>query len=109
MHLNYETENGGVRVLIERIPFYRGWGVDFFLVDRANNTVRVATGLAWSVVTPGERTEPTFSLSDDRSQNLMDALWGAGFRPSEGTGSAGAMAAVQAHLADMRRLVFDTK
>jgi hypothetical protein len=53
-----------------------------------------------------EHPEPTLSLRQDEAQQLMDELWRVGLRPSEGTGSAGAMAAVQAHLADMRTLVF---
>lgn len=48
---------------------------------------------------------PTLSLAPDEAQQLMDELWHCGLRPSEGTGSAGALAAVQAHLADTRKLV----
>jgi hypothetical protein len=48
---------------------------------------------------------PFMSLGMDTAQVLMDELWNCGLRPSEGTGSAGAMAAVQAHLQDLRRLV----
>jgi hypothetical protein len=36
----------------------------------------------------------------------MDQLWQCGLRPSEGTGSAGSLAATQRHLEDMRALVF---
>jgi hypothetical protein len=36
----------------------------------------------------------------------MDSLWSCGLRPSEGTGSAGALAATQAHLKDMQTLTF---
>ncbi len=50
--------------------------------------------------------EPTFSLTHEAAQTLMDDLWHAGLRPTEGTGSAGALAATQAHLKDMQRLVF---
>ena len=50
---------------------------------------------------------PTFSLTRTAAQELMDNLWTCGLRPSEGTGSAGALAATQKHLDDMRRLVFD--
>ena len=50
--------------------------------------------------------EPTFKLTNDETQLLMDRLWDLGFRPSEGSGSAGAMAATQKHLEDMRKLVF---
>ncbi len=51
--------------------------------------------------------EPTFRLDTEESQQLMDRLWDIGFRPSEGTGSAGAMAAVERHLKDLQKLVFN--
>jgi|ERR1700734_3834089 len=43
----------------------------------------------------------------DMAQQLMDDLYACGLRPSEGAGSAGAMAAVQAHLRDLQKLVFE--
>lgn len=45
-------------------------------------------------------------ISMENAQSLMDELWQCGIRPSEGTGSAGALAATQKHLEDMRKLVF---
>ena len=45
-------------------------------------------------------------ITPTEAQALMDSLWECGIRPTEGTGSAGAMAAVQRHLEDMRTLVF---
>lgn len=50
--------------------------------------------------------ESAFKLSMDESQTLMDDLWACGLRPTEGTGSAGSLAATERHLADMRALVF---
>jgi len=50
--------------------------------------------------------EPSFKVSIDAAQTLMDDLWNAGLRPTEGTGSAGALRAVERHLEDMRTLVF---
>lgn len=52
------------------------------------------------------RAQPSFSISTDAAQTLMDDLWHAGLRPTEGTGSAGALRAVERHLEDMRTLVF---
>ena len=46
---------------------------------------------------------PAFSLGQEEAQGLMDELWNAGLRPTEGSGSAGSMAAVQVHLTDMRQ------
>ena len=39
---------------------------------------------------------------NEQTQNLIDALWTCGFRPTEGTGSAGSLKATQDHLQDMR-------
>lgn len=50
--------------------------------------------------------EPFVAMADEQAQQFMDELWRVGFRPTEGTGSAGALAAVQKHLEDMRTLVF---
>lgn len=53
--------------------------------------------------------DSSFELELDQAQTLMDDLWHAGLRPTEGAGSAGAMRAVERHLEDMRTLVFKTK
>ena len=45
-------------------------------------------------------------LTDDNAQQMMDALWNVGIRPTEGVGSAGSLAATIRHLEDMRALVF---
>jgi len=54
----------------------------------------------------GVSLEPTFSLSLESAQLLMDDLWNSGLRPTEGTGSAGSLRATERHLEDMRTLVF---
>ncbi len=54
----------------------------------------------------GDAVEPFLEIDKDEAQQLIDSLWDCGLRPSEGSGSAGAMLAVQKHLADMQRIVF---
>lgn len=54
----------------------------------------------------GKLLEPTMHLRNDQAQEFMDELWRVGLRPTEGTGSAGSLAATERHLADMRSLVF---
>lgn len=54
----------------------------------------------------GECLIPFLSIELNEAQMLMNDLWDCGLRPSEGTGSAGAMKAVQNHLEDMRKIVF---
>jgi hypothetical protein len=36
----------------------------------------------------------------------MDELWRVGLRPTEGSGSAGSLAATERHLSDMQRIAF---
>lgn len=48
---------------------------------------------------------PTVQLDKHAAQKLIDDLWDCGLRPSEGSGSAGQLAAVQNHLEDMRKLL----
>ncbi len=56
-----------------------------------------------------ELVEPMVTIDPQAAQGLMDSLWDCGLRPSEGSGSAGALAATQRHLEDMRRLVFKSE
>lgn len=51
--------------------------------------------------------DPTLRLDDTAAQMLMDQLWNCGLRPTEGSGSAGALAATQKHLEDMRQIAFN--
>jgi hypothetical protein len=46
-------------------------------------------------------------LSEEAAQQLMEELWHAGVRPAAAAGSIGQLAAVEAHLRDMRHLAFN--
>jgi len=52
---------------------------------------------------------PAIRITPDDAQQFMDELWRVGIRPTEGAGSAGAMAATVRHLEDMRKLVFNDR
>lgn len=77
-------------------------GVEFLIVSGT----AVAKSIVMEEHPPGMCCQPSFSLDYAQAQTLMDDLWVAGLRPTEGTGSAGALAATQRHLDDMRTLVF---
>lgn len=53
----------------------------------------------------GIEVAPSFTMSKEDGQAFIDELWSAGFRPTEGSGSAGSLVATQAHLKDMRAIV----
>lgn len=59
-----------------------------------------------TVKTLYEEAIPTTTIKSEAAQELMDDLWACGLRPSEGTGSAGQLAAVQAHLKDFKTILF---
>jgi hypothetical protein len=52
----------------------------------------------------GTKFMPMLILGIHEAQRLMDELWGCGLRPSEGTGSAGSLAATERHLKDMQNI-----
>jgi len=77
-----------------------------FLITNREGTARVKE-IVIEEVDQGVLQECSFSLDTDMAQQLMDDLWNCGLRPTEGTGSAGALKAVERHLEDMRTLVFE--
>lgn len=78
--------------------------VNFWIIRGDNKVAR----LQWEYSPRGVYVEPTSQLTDMQAQDLMDQLWSCGFRPTEGRGSAGALAAVQRHLDDFRAIVSNT-
>lgn len=52
-------------------------------------------------------TQATLTLTQKHAQALMDNLWNCGLRPSEGTGSAGSLAATERHLKDMQEITME--
>jgi len=88
-------------------------GIKFWFKDTTwspeGTRIAVADKLSLRTLTEkdhGFEVEPTFTFRDEQAQQFMDELWRVGLRPTEGTGSAGSLAATERHLADMRALVF---
>lgn len=57
----------------------------------------------------GMPVKSSLEIEPEVAQVLMDDLWRCGLRPTEGSGSAGALAATERHLEDMRTLVFEKR
>lgn len=78
-------------------------GVELLAMVRDERGTSIARPLTLKRIQDGEMVgEPTCRLTAHAAQMLMDELWQCGLRPSEGTGSAGSLAATEAHLRDMR-------
>lgn len=108
--------HSSLKFFIERRPFDSG-GVALYVSTRAGVNGRASTARALPIqfkALENEKEEmsipaPCLMADAEDMQQLMDELWRSGFRPTEGTGSAGSLAATERHLADMRHLVFKTK
>jgi len=69
---------------------------------------QITAQLTVSPVEPGQLVEgPTLRITEAEAQQLMDGLWRIGIRPRDGAGSLAQVDAMNAHLQDMRKLVFD--
>ena len=112
--LTMNTHGNRLEAIVAREPFWRDVKFWFRQISWSPDckTVAYALPLTLKTITPDEEgmeQPPTLSMRDEQCQQLMDELWRVGFRPSEGSGSAGSLAATERHLADMRHLVFKTK
>lgn len=108
-----DTFGSGMRteVFVQREPFFRG--IRLWITERrwepGRQTRHVAQVVNMVPTTEGQEPKETISLGDEQAQQFMDELWRVGFRPTEGTGSAGSLAATERHLKDLQRLVFKDK
>src|SRR3990167_6817446 len=95
MNNNYKTKvraisapwHGAVQFLIS--------GISSFATP--DEGIGYVTQMIFEKKTPGEIVESSMTLTLEDAQVLMDDLWNCGLRPTEGTGSAGALAGVTKH------------
>jgi len=79
---------------------------DIHIIREEANELFVARPLTWFTADRSRHISQTTTVTKPTLQQMMDELWDCGIRPSEGSGSAGALAAVQVHLSDMRKIAF---
>lgn len=89
---------------------FRNRGVSIFIEEIRGSECWVAEPIILRKITDDELFKPDseyapLNLKMPAAQKLIDDLWDCGLRPSEGSGSAGQLAAVQKHLEDMRKLL----
>lgn len=93
-----------MEVRCQREPWKDGVEIAVF-EKHPTGRVMYAERLTMRELTPGEYIgEPTMRLKNDEAQMLIDELWRCGLRPSEGSGSAGSLAATERHLKDMQAI-----
>ncbi len=78
------------------------------IVQHDDGSRSLAEPLTLKAICEGDYiSQPTMRLTRDEAQLMMDGLWDVGIRPTEGKGSAGAMAATERHLKDLQRIIFE--
>ena len=87
-----------------RQPAWWGDGVEIRILDRERR--EYVKDVQMTLAKEGDEVPAAVHLRPDQAQALIDQLWECGLRPTEGTGSAGALAAVERHLADMKKVAF---
>ena len=90
----------------------RAWSRDVQLAiaeEDLSGIIGTAKAIEFTPADPNMSLMPILTLKPPAVQKLIDELWNCGYRPSEGSGSAGQLAAVKYHLEDMRKLVFEEK
>lgn len=105
-HKTVAEGSPGIQVRCQR----EAWkdGVEIAVIEKhPTGRVMCAEPLTLRELTPGDYIEPTLRLSNQEAQFLMDELWRCGIKPSEGTGSAGSLAATERHLKDMQTIAMD--
>jgi len=93
----------GLSIRVGREAPYAGSGLELWILDRGK---RAYAELTLQEVDESMSVPPCLRIDMELGQKVMDDLWDCGLRPSEGSGSAGSLAATQSHLEDMRKLVF---
>ena len=93
----------GIEIRAHKSPW--NFGVDIIL--KHGNSVAKPINILFTECEEGLIIDPSVHIENKEAQVLIDDLWAAGYRPTEGTGSAGSLAATERHLADMRKLVFE--
>jgi hypothetical protein len=80
--------------------------IAIYLLDKSiPDRLGIVTDYIFTALKPGQMyPETPLRVSITAAQELMDNLWECGLRPSEGSGSAGALLATQSHLKDMQSL-----
>lgn len=76
--------------------------------DSDGHIAKIATPVEYTLKEHDDRRiiDGTFRFEFDEAQSLFDALWREGLRPTNHADPSGEITRIEAHLQDMRRLVF---
>lgn len=99
--------NDTIRMIFQVRQSFHNFGIDITIGAKSiDGKMAVAAPIEMKEIAPGGVAPATISMPTESARELMDAMWNAGVRPSNGEGNIGQIGAMREHLEDMRRLVF---
>jgi len=98
---------GKLRVAAEPVPIKEAIRI-YFYEELPDDRIAVLTNMEFTTVERNARAGVDFEALEIpiwSAQELMDSLWDCHLRPSEGSGSAGALRAVEHNRDDLKEIV----
>lgn len=74
-------------------------------IQKDGQTWETTRPAEFTIKEPGTYSEPFLRLRPEEAQHLMDDLWVAGVRPTNGQGGPAQVEAMREHLGDLRAIV----
>lgn len=81
-------------------------GISIYVVGSDQRPEHLSAALSVIPHEKGDWYDPTFRLTADEAQQLINGLWMAGFRPKDGAGALAHVETLKAHLDDLRTIAF---
>ena len=79
--------------------------VEILILERLGDVTSVAKNITLEAVEEGGEIEPTMRIAPSQVQVLFNDLWNMGYRPADGTGNSGHVAALETHIQDFRNIL----
>lgn len=92
--------------MIEIKASMRPWldAIQLYILDKSGGKLMSARNIMMETIEEGQIISPSLEITQTAAQALIDQLWNCGLRPTEGSGSAGSLAATERRLRDIQSI-----
>lgn len=91
------------------VPVWESGSLELKIGKREDSKRFYATSITFEEIRRGEMIPSLLNMQPEEAQELMDALFAAGVRPSREFGQSSQIESIKFHLEDMRKLVFSER
>ncbi|MFK5283418.1 hypothetical protein ACI3PL_27980, partial [Lacticaseibacillus paracasei] len=78
--------------------------IQLYILDKSGGKLMSARNIMMETIEEGQIISPSLEITQTAAQALIDQLWNCGLRPTEGSGSAGSLAATERRLRDIQSI-----